>query len=57
MDPAHQAMIAQIDSDRAANALSQIERSQEQHSMRWKCKACRYTKHFTRPVPLVNVLG
>jgi predicted Zn-ribbon and HTH transcriptional regulator len=20
--------------------------------MRWKCKDCRYIKHFTRPVPL-----
>jgi predicted Zn-ribbon and HTH transcriptional regulator len=38
--------------DAAANALNQIEQSQEQQSMRWKCKACRYTKHFTRPVSL-----
>jgi len=38
--------------DRAVNALNQIEWPQEEHSMRWKCKACRYTKHFTRPVDL-----
>jgi len=38
--------------DRAVNALRQIEQPQEQHSMRWKCKACRYTKHFTRAVSL-----
>jgi predicted Zn-ribbon and HTH transcriptional regulator len=38
--------------DVAAKALNEIERRQDQHSMRWRCKACRYTKHFTRPVPL-----
>jgi hypothetical protein len=27
--------------DTAMNALRQIERPQEQHSMRWKCKQCR----------------
>jgi len=42
---------------RSANALNQIERSQEERSMRWKCKACRYIKHFTKAVPLVGVLG
>ena len=36
----------------ASNALDQIERPQETRSMRWKCKDCRYMKHFTRPVPL-----
>jgi len=24
----------------------------EQRSMRWRCKDCRYMKHFTRPAPL-----
>ena len=38
--------------DTAMNALKQIERPQEQHSMSWKCKQCRYVKHFTKPVPL-----
>jgi len=38
--------------DTATNALKQIERPQEQHSMRWECKECRYRKHFTKPVPL-----
>jgi len=26
--------------DMAMKALNQIEQSQEEHSMRWKCKAC-----------------
>jgi len=26
--------------------------SQEERSMRWTCKACRYVKHFTKAVPL-----
>jgi hypothetical protein len=38
--------------DMAVNGLNQIAASQEEHSMRWKCKACRYVKHFTKPVPL-----
>jgi predicted Zn-ribbon and HTH transcriptional regulator len=38
--------------DMALNALAQIDQPQETRSMRWKCKACRYMKHFTRPVPL-----
>jgi Zn finger protein HypA/HybF involved in hydrogenase expression len=38
--------------DRAMNALNQIDQPQEERSMRWKCKACRYIKHFTKPVPL-----
>src|SRR5438876_8081697 len=54
MDPAHKTLKAALEAirDRAMNALNQIERPQEQHSMRWKCKACRYLKHFTRPVTL-----
>ena len=38
--------------DMASNALTQIDQAQETRSMRWKCKDCRYIKHFTRPVPL-----
>jgi predicted Zn-ribbon and HTH transcriptional regulator len=54
MDPAHQAMMAALRSirDRVDSVLKQIEGPQEQCSMRWKCKECRYTKHFTRPVTL-----
>jgi hypothetical protein len=36
--------------DLATNALNQIAKPQEEYSMRWKCKDCQYTKHFTRPV-------
>jgi rubrerythrin len=32
-------------------ALEQLEKSEEERSMRWKCKQCNYIKHFTRPVP------
>jgi hypothetical protein len=28
--------------DMAMKALNQIEHSQEEHSMLWKCKACRF---------------
>jgi hypothetical protein len=38
--------------DTAIKALSQIEQSQEERSMRWKCKECEYIKHFTKPVLL-----
>jgi hypothetical protein len=38
--------------DIAANALNQVGHSQGERSMRWKCKACQYVKHFTKPVPL-----
>ena len=41
--------------DMAANALNQIGQSQEEFSMRWKCKECQYLKHFTRPVSLEGV--
>ncbi len=37
--------------DLATNALNQFAESQEDRSMRWKCKECEYIKHFTRPVP------
>jgi hypothetical protein len=54
MDSANQAMMAALRSirDQADSVLKQIERPQEKHSMRWKCKACRYTKYFTKLVPL-----
>jgi rubrerythrin len=38
--------------DMVMNALNQIEQAQEKRSMAWKCKECRYMKHFTTPVPL-----
>jgi predicted Zn-ribbon and HTH transcriptional regulator len=38
--------------EQADFALKQIQQSEEGRSMRWKCKDCRYVKHFTRPVPL-----
>ena len=54
MDPTPKTLIAALETirDTAANALNQIEQSQEERSMRWTCKACRYIKHFTRPVTL-----
>jgi hypothetical protein len=54
MDTTLQTLIAALEAirDIAGNALNQIEQPQEQRSMRWKCKACRYIKHFTMPVPL-----
>jgi rubrerythrin len=56
MDPTFKTLKANLEAirDMAMNALNQIEQSQEQRSMRWKCKACRYIKHFTMPVPLEN---
>jgi predicted Zn-ribbon and HTH transcriptional regulator len=38
--------------DMATDALKQVDQSQEQRSMGWKCKACQYVKHFTKAVPL-----
>jgi predicted Zn-ribbon and HTH transcriptional regulator len=38
--------------DMATNALNQIAESREEHATRWKCKDCRYIKHFTKPVTL-----
>jgi predicted Zn-ribbon and HTH transcriptional regulator len=38
--------------ERADYALKQLEGVEEERSMRWQCKDCRYMKHFTRPVPL-----
>jgi hypothetical protein len=54
MDPAFQTLKAALEAirDAAVNALAQIGQSQEEYSMRWKCKSCQYLKHFTWPVPL-----
>jgi predicted Zn-ribbon and HTH transcriptional regulator len=54
MDSAVKTLKAALEAIRntALNALSEIEQSQEQRSMRWKCKACQYVKQFTKAVPL-----
>ena len=54
MDPALKTLKAALEAirDTTMNALAQIGQSQEEYSMRWKCKECQYLKHFTRPVPL-----
>jgi predicted Zn-ribbon and HTH transcriptional regulator len=54
MDSTPKTLIAALEAirDMAANALNQIMRPQEEHSMRWKCKGCHYIKNFTKPVPL-----
>jgi hypothetical protein len=54
MDSTSRTLIAALEAirDMAANALNQIGPSQEEHSMRWKCKDCQYIKRFTRPVVL-----
>ena len=31
--------------------LKQLQNAEEERSMRWQCKDCRWVKHFTRPVP------
>jgi predicted Zn-ribbon and HTH transcriptional regulator len=38
--------------EQADFALKQLQQSEDERSMRWRCKDCKYTKHFTRPVPL-----
>ena len=54
MDPAVKRLKAALEAirDIAANALNQVGQSQGERSLRWKCKACQYVKHFTKPVPL-----
>jgi hypothetical protein len=54
MDSAHQALKAALEAirDTASNALNQIGISDEERSMRWRCNACRYVKHFTKAIPL-----
>jgi predicted nucleic-acid-binding Zn-ribbon protein len=57
MDQTPKTLIAALQSIRemATNALNRIAPSQEEHSMRWKCKRCQYVKHFTNPVSLETV--
>jgi hypothetical protein len=38
--------------EQADFALKQLQKSEEERSMRWRCKDCRYVKHFTQHVPL-----
>jgi rubrerythrin len=54
MDSAHQALKAALEAirDTALNALNEIGPSQDERSMRWRCKACQYVKHFTKGVLL-----
>ena len=54
MDSAVKTLKAALEAIRntALNALNEIEQSQEQRSMRWKCKECEYIKHFTKAVSL-----
>jgi predicted Zn-ribbon and HTH transcriptional regulator len=54
MDSAHQTLKAALEAirDMALKALNQDGPSREECSMRWKCKACQYVKHFTKTVPL-----
>jgi predicted Zn-ribbon and HTH transcriptional regulator len=41
--------------ERADYGLKQLQNAEEERTMRWRCKDCRYMKHFTRPVPLESV--
>jgi predicted Zn-ribbon and HTH transcriptional regulator len=38
--------------EKADYALKQLQEAQEERSMRWQCKNCRWIKHFTRPASL-----
>lgn len=38
--------------EQADYALKQLEQPGEVRCMRWRCKDCGYTKHFTKSVPL-----
>ena len=53
MDPANQGLKAALEAirDVASKALDQTGSSQDERSMRWRCKACQYVKHFTKTVP------
>jgi len=35
--------------EQADFVIKQLQASEEERSMRWKCKHCEYVKHFTRP--------
>jgi predicted Zn-ribbon and HTH transcriptional regulator len=54
MDAANQALKAALEAIRqeARRALEQVAIPGDERAMRWKCKVCRYIKHFTKPVPL-----
>jgi hypothetical protein len=53
MEPTLKTLKAALEAvrDTAMNALKQIEQPQEQHSMRWQCKSCRYMKHSPDLLP------
>jgi hypothetical protein len=65
MDPALKALIVALTSirDQADSALRTIEEPRRERSLAWKCSACGYIKHFTRPAlaevaaPAPNVAG
>jgi len=38
--------------EQADFALKQLQKSEEERSMRWRCKDCQYVKHFNQAVPL-----
>jgi predicted Zn-ribbon and HTH transcriptional regulator len=54
MDPTLKTLRTTLEAIRgmATKALSQIDQPGEHYAMGWTCKACRYTKHFTKPVTL-----
>ncbi|PYX98989.1 MAG: hypothetical protein DMG63_10335 [Acidobacteria bacterium] len=56
MDPTIKTLKAALEAIRnmALNALHQREQSQEQCSVRWKCKACRYYKKFHKSCSIGN---
>ena len=37
--------------EKADYALKQLQEAEEERSLRWRCKGCRWVKHFTKPVP------
>jgi len=51
MDPALNALIATLTSirDQADSVLKKIDKPRRERSLAWKCSACEYVKHFTRP--------
>jgi predicted Zn-ribbon and HTH transcriptional regulator len=44
--------ILEIIREQADYGLKQLQEAEEQRSMGWICKDCRWIKHFTRRVPL-----
>jgi hypothetical protein len=51
MDPALKTLKAAFEAirDTTMNALAQIGQSQEEYSMRWKCKSCEYISILRGP--------